>query len=268
MFKKYLVVGLSLTMLALGGCQATQSSQPVHENAPTIANKKQVAKTAATLAKKTFKSGDNAYLEVNHNQSTLDVRQWQTERIKYGALDDLNRTTTNTAFLSKETLGHSNTRHRQTWQPTGWHNQPVMIDGQRVFPESRGHLIAYAISFNFNRDGVFQKGELGSSNNPKNLATQTVFSNQRTMQIFEDQVRQALTQNKKVIYQVTTVFRGNELMPRGYWVQAISTDKKLNFNAYVWNVQPKMQFDYATGRGRYDRTMTVVDQYAGNAYQN
>ncbi|WP_448949708.1 DNA/RNA non-specific endonuclease [Latilactobacillus sakei] len=263
MFKKRFIGVVALLALVLAGCQAEQTT--THKPTQTTTTHKQT-KTTTILANKTFKSGDKPYLVVNHNKSTLDVRQWQTERIKYGALDDLNRTTTNTAYLSHDTLGRSNTRERQNWRPTGWHNQPVMIDGHRVIPQNRGHLIAYAISFNFDEDGIFKKGQLGSSDNPKNLATQTEFSNQRTMQIFEDQVRQALIRHKKVIYQVTTVFRGSELMPRGYWVQAISTDKTLNFNAYVWNVEPKMQFDYATGRGRVDQTMKVADYYPGNRY--
>ncbi|WP_434976858.1 DNA/RNA non-specific endonuclease [Latilactobacillus sakei] len=178
MFKKRFIGVVALLALMLAGCQV-QPATP-HKPAQTTTTHKQ-AKTTTALAAKTFKSGDEPYLVVNHNKSTLDVRQWQTERIKYGALDDLNRTTTNTAYLSNETLGHSHTRARQNWRPTGWHNQPVMIDGHRVIPQNRGHLIAYAISFNFDKDGVFKKGQPGSNDNPKNLATQTEFSNQRTM---------------------------------------------------------------------------------------
>jgi hypothetical protein len=60
----------------------------------------------------------------------------------------------------------------------------------------------------------------------------------------EQMVRTALAQNKKVIYQVTPIFRGNELMARGVWVQAISTDGSLKFNRYLWNVQNNIVFDY------------------------
>ena len=113
--------------------------------------------------------------------------------------------------------------------------------------------------FNFDQNGSFQAGQPGSLDNPLNLATQSAYSNQQTMQIFEEKVRTALEANKKVIYKVTTVFRGNELMPRGYWVQAISTDGTLNFNDYVWNVEPGVAFDYMTGRSHLDASMQVKD---------
>jgi len=104
--------------------------------------------------------------------------------------------------------------------------------------------------------------------NPKNLATQTAYSNQKTMQIYEDQVRTAMEQGKKVIYRVTTVFRGNELMPRGYWSQAISTDGSVNFNVYIWNVEPGVSFDYATGRGKADSSLQVAGADKVNSSAN
>lgn len=88
------------------------------------------------------------------------------------------------------------------------------------------------------------------------------------MQIYEDQVRTALEQGKKVIYRVTTVFRGNELMPRGYWSQAVSTDGSVNFNVYIWNVEPGVSFDYATGRGKADSTMQVAGADKVSSSQN
>lgn len=214
--------------------------------------------TYANLAKQTYQSGSAAAIKVNSGKSMLQASLWKNSKIDYGNLDSLNRTTTDTAYLSKANLGRSAGRAAQTWSPTGWHNQPVTVNGKRVFPQNRGHLIAYTISFNLTNTGQFQNGQDGSLDNPKNLATQTAYSNQRTMQIYEDQVRTALEQNKKVIYRVTTVFRGNELMPRGYWSQAVSTDGSVNFNVYIWNVEPGVRFDYATGRGKADSSMQVA----------
>ncbi|WP_459783073.1 hypothetical protein [Pediococcus ethanolidurans] len=48
-------------------------------------------------------------------------------------------------------------------------------------------------------------------------------------------------------------------MPIGYHLQALSTDKSLDFNVFVWNVEPGIKFDYATGRSRIDRSMKVSD---------
>ena len=44
---------------------------------------------------------------------------------------------------------------------------------------------------------------------------------------------------------------------RGVHLQAISTDKSLNFNVYIFNVQPGYKFDYQTGRVAADKDMYV-----------
>lgn len=212
------------------------------------------------LAYKSFVSGSAPYITVNNNVAELSATDWHTEEIDYSPLDRLNRVGSATAYLSKRNLGSSESRIEQHWQPTGWHNQPVRVNGKRIFPQNRGHLIAYTLSFNFDQDGHYRSGEFGSLDNPKNLATQTAFSNQTTMQVFESQVRDALKHNKKVIYKVTPVFRDQELMPRGYWSQALSTDGTLNFNVYIWNVEPGISFDYATGRGHANRNERISNK--------
>lgn len=248
-----LVLGL---MAALGGAFNTiQQSDSNQSNAPIVSQSKTIG--SDRLARLQFKSGNPAYQIVNHNQSTLNAKSWQRNEIKYGELDRLNRTTTVTGYLEKRNLVRSSTRTRQTWNPTGWHQKRMNLNGKRIEVQNRGHLLAYSITGKFNEDGTYDNGSLGSLDNPKNLATQTEFSNQRTMQIFEEKVRNALIQNKKVIYQVTTIFKGNELMPRSYHVQAISTDKTLNFNALVWNVEPGVQFDYQTGRSRTNQQWKI-----------
>ncbi|HIE1182628.1 TPA: DNA/RNA non-specific endonuclease, partial [Enterococcus faecalis] len=201
-----------------------------------------------------FQSGDSAVFTVNNGRSTLDISQWQENKVIYGDLDSLNRTTVVTAYLDKQNLGRSEVRERQVWKPTGWHQKKV--DGELIV--NRGHLLAYTSSFNFDSDGNFREGESGSQDNPKNLATQTAFSNQNVQTIYEKKVRDAQkTTDNKVIYQIVTVFRGNELMPRGYWLQAIDSNGILNFNVYVYNVQPKVVFNYEDGTSTIDRSLTI-----------
>lgn len=74
---------------------------------------------------------------------------------------------------------------------------------------------------------------------------------------FESKVRDALRANKKVIYQATPIFRGNELMARGINLQAISTDKSLDFNVYIFNVQPGYVFNYANGNSTMNKSFIV-----------
>lgn len=201
-----------------------------------------------------FSSGDSAVIEVNGNNSTLDTNEWIENRVYYGDLDYLNRTTTVTAYINKNNLGKSEGRSRQVWQPTGWNQKTV--NGETI--QNRGHLLSYTSSFNFDSDGNYVQGEDGSEDNPKNLATQTAYSNQKVQTKYEEMVRNAQKMNEnKIVYQITTIFRGDELMPRGYWLQAKDTNGTLDFNVYEFNVQPKVIFDYATGKATIDRQLVV-----------
>nr|WP_314576145.1 DNA/RNA non-specific endonuclease [Enterococcus gilvus] len=122
---------------------------------------------------------------VDQNKSTLDPSKWQSEHVFYGDLDARHRTTCVTAYLSQRNLGRSKGRERQVWKPTGWHQKQV--NGEAIY--NRGHLLAYTSSFNFDQDGNFKEGENGSIDNPKNLATQTAYANQKLQTTYETLVR-------------------------------------------------------------------------------
>ncbi|EHS7923990.1 DNA/RNA non-specific endonuclease [Enterococcus faecalis] len=266
------MIGLILTGVVFGNKQditnfLAPATQEVALKVPKPLEKKKVQTKETTpatapydvnqyeqLAALDFQSGDSAVFTVNNGRSTLDISQWQENKVIYGDLDSLNRTTVVTAYLDKQNLGRSEGRERQVWKPTGWHQKKV--DGELIV--NRGHLLAYTSSFNFDSDGNFREGESGSQDNPKNLATQTAFSNQNVQTIYEKKVRDAqkITGNK-VIYQIVTIFRGNELMPRGYWLQAIDSNGILNFNVYLYNVQPKVVFNYEDGTSTIDRSLTI-----------
>ncbi len=207
------------------------------------------------LAKLDFKSGDRAYIDVNHNKSTLIKNAWKVNKVIYSNLDSLNRTShSNTAFLEKRNVANDSLRVRQFVQPTGWHYNHR--NGTQIY--NRGHLIAYSTSAGIDQDGNYNpNNQSGDQNNPKNLFTQSAYSNQKIQTIFESKVRRALRENKRVIYQATPIFRGNELMARGINLQAISTDGSLDFNVYLFNVQPRCVYNYNDGRAKIDRQMIV-----------
>lgn len=211
------------------------------------------------LSKLEFNSGDNIVYTVNDNKSTLNPSEWAGPKIEYSDLDDLNRTQTALAHLTKENYGKSEGRSGQRWNPTGWNNQSKKIDGKKTDVHNRGHLIAYTISFNLDDDGNKKEGELGSIDNPKNLFTQTAYSNQVTFQRYEELVRNAIKDGHKVLYRVQPVFRDNEKMARGLWAQAISDDESVNFNVYIFNVQPNISYNYLNGTSKIDKNMNVND---------
>lgn len=237
--------------------QTSNSSQQVVNNATTAdTNYGGLSNTDyQKLANLDFKSGDKAYVYVNNNKSTLIKNAWKVNKVIYSNLDNLNRTShSNTAFLEPRNVANDSLRVRQFINPTAWHSNRE--NGTQIY--NRGHLIAYSISAGIDQDGNYNpNNQSGDQNNPKNLFTQTAFSNQKIQTIFESKVRNSLKQGNKIIFQATPIFRGNELMARGINLQAISLTSNLNFNVYLFNVQPDYVFDYNNGRAKIDRNMVV-----------
>ena len=237
--------------------QEASSSQQVVNNA-TTANTNYGGlsnEDYQKLANLDFKSGDKAYVYVNNNKSTLIKNAWKVNKVIYSNLDNLNRTShSNTAFLEPRNVANDSLRVRQFINPTAWHSNRE--NGTQIY--NRGHLIAYSVSAGIDQDGNYNpNNQSGDQNNPKNLFTQTAFSNQKIQTIFEGKVRNALKQGNKIIFQATPIFRGNELMARGINLQAISLNNNLNFNVYLFNVQPDYVFDYNNGRAKIDRNVVV-----------
>lgn len=259
---------IALVIIIWGGWfKLNSSNQVAHQNQD---NSQQVVKNATTadtnygglssadyqkLANLDFKSGDKAYVYVNNNKSTLIKNAWKVNKVIYSNLDNLNRTShSNTAFLEPRNVANDSLRVRQFINPTAWHSNRE--NGTQIY--NRGHLIAYSVSAGIDQDGNYNpNNQSGDQNNPKNLFTQTAFSNQKIQTIFEGKVRNALKQGNKVIFQATPIFRGNELMARGINLQAISLNNNLEFNVYIYNVQPDYVFDYNNGRAKIDRNMVV-----------
>ncbi len=237
--------------------QTSNSSQQVVNNATTAdTNYGGLSNTDyQKLANLDFKSSDKAYVYVNNNKSTLIKNAWKVNKVIYSNLDNLNRTShSNTAFLEPRNVANDSLRVRQFINPTAWHSNRE--NGTQIY--NRGHLIAYSISAGIDQDGNYNpNNQSGDQNNPKNLFTQTAFSNQKVQTIFESKVRNSLKQGNKIIFQATPIFRGNELMARGINLQAISLTSNLNFNVYLFNVQPDYVFDYNNGRAKIDRNMVV-----------
>lgn len=204
-----------------------------------------------------YKSGQDATVTINNNKSTLNPSNWKSNQVDYQNLDRLNRTSSsNVAYLENRNLASGDLRVRQYVNPTGWHQK--FVNGQPII--NRGHLIAYSISKGISSSGRYSSSDMsGDQNNPRNLFTQTAFANQKVQTIYESKIRNALYHHKRVIFYAKPFFKGNELMARGVQLQAISTDKTLNFNVYIFNVEPGVKFDYLTGRSTIDRNMNVPD---------
>ena len=251
------IIGAVTTVIAMGGAYLAKEevSLPfLHKSNETPSKTVNQGSTSnqdkTELNQKEFKSGMAIKEDVNSGKSTLNPSEWVGPKITYSPLDSENRVGAATAYLTKENYGKSEGREGQKWSPTGWHNQALKVNGKRVFPQNRGHLIGYTMTFNLDSDGNKKTGELGSIDNPKNLFSQSAYSNQVTFQTYEEMVRTSIKKGSKVTYRVEPIFKDNELMARGLWAQAVSDTGDLNFNVYIYNVQPGVEFNYSTGTSK------------------
>jgi len=187
------------------------------------------------LAAKTYDGTQTITVNDNHpafSAAELSTAQgaWQ----RYGNLDHLNRVTAANALLNVSLMPKAK-REPLNVNPTGWHNKKVASG----WLYNRSHLIGYQLT--------------GQNNNFKNLMTGTRSLNAPEMVTYENQVADYLKADPKhyVRYQVTPIFKGNELLARGVQMrgQSIGSDA-VSFNIYIINVQSGMTLNYNDGTSR------------------
>lgn len=127
-------------------------------------------------------------------------------------------------------------------RPSGWYQAKYegIVDSTPPFLYNRCHLIAYCLT--------------GQNANEKNLITGTRYLNVNGMLPFEEQVARYLDQNDHhVLYRVTPIFEGDNLLASGVLMEAYSVEDEgsgISFCVYCYNVQPGISIDYRTGENR------------------
>lgn len=119
-------------------------------------------------------------------------------------------------------------------QPSGWIQAKYdFVDGKYLY--NRCHLIGYQLS--------------GENANELNLITGTRSFNVDAMLPFENEVAEYVEDtDHHVLYRVTPVFRGNNLLATGVLIEAESVeDDTIEFCVFCYNVQPGVSIDYADG---------------------
>ena len=102
---------------------------------------------------------------------------------------------------------------------------------------NRCHLIAYCLA--------------GENANEKNLITGTRYMNVEGMLPFEEKVADYVKRTDNyVLYRVTPIFEGDNLVASGVLMEAKSVEddgKGIQFCVYCYNIQPGIVINYATG---------------------
>ena len=181
------------------------------------------------------------YKEVNNNKPTFtDSEKELTEKEEYSDLDSLGRVGVAFALVSKSTMPTTKRGSIGMIKPAGWHTVKYdFVDGKYLY--NRCHLIAHQLT--------------GQNANPKNLMTCTRSMNVDGMLPFENKVANYIKETSNhVLYRVTPVFDGDNLVANGAYMEAYSIEDKgkLSFNVYVYNVQKGVTIDYKTGESKLE----------------
>ena len=155
----------------------------------------------------------------------------------YGELDALGRCTVTFANVCPQTQPTEKRGTIGQVRPSGWHTVKYndLIDGNYLY--NRCHLIGYQLT--------------GENANISNLITGTRYLNVEGMLPFEDMVDDYVDETgNQVLYRVTPIFKGDELVARGVRMEAWSVEDAgtgICFDVFCYNVQPGIVIDYATG---------------------
>lgn len=257
MRNRFLTLTLSLIFL-LSSCTANNGSDGVTEQLE-IATTPSPAITQAPIPTETptpqyhFSIEDipaysgQPYTTLNSNIPFFTDGELITEPFeKYSPLDSLGRCGVAYANICKELMPTEERQGIGQVKPAGWHTvrYEVVGKGSAGFLYNRCHLIAY---------------ELAAENaNERNLITGTRYMNMQGMRYFEDSVADYVkATNNHVIYRVTPIYNGDNLLCDGLQIEAKSVEDNgagICFNAFCYNVQPGVIIEYATGESRLDET--------------
>ena len=125
-------------------------------------------------------------------------------------------------------------------KPSGWQTAKYDFIDNGGYLYNRCHMIGWQLT--------------GENANRRNLITGTRYLNVEGMLPFEDEVADYVrSTGNHVLYRVTPVFEGDELVARGVLMEALSMEDGgdgVRFCVFCYNVQPGVTIDYATGISR------------------
>ncbi len=177
------------------------------------------------------------YVVIDDNEPNFPEEDFTSEGFEeYSPLDDLGRCGVAYANVGIETMPTEERGSISNVKPTGWQSvQYDFVDGKSLY--NRCHLIGFQLT--------------GENANRQNLITGTRYMNVDGMLPFENMVADYVKETENhVLYRVTPIFEGDNLVANGVQMEAESVEDKgegVCFNVYVYNNQPGVTIDYATG---------------------
>ena len=190
------------------------------------------------------------YITLNNNEPEFTEEELTTKSYEsYSELDSLGRCGAAMASIGEDLMPEEERGSIGQVKPSGWHTVKYdNVDGKYLY--NRCHLIGYQLT--------------AENANEKNLITGTRYLNVEGMLPFENMVADYIKETKNhVLYRVTPVFEGDNLVASGVIMEAESVEDQgegISYHVFVYNVQPGIEIDYTTGDSEYTGEEAGTDQ--------
>lgn len=222
----------------------TKSKKTKHQKTKSSRSKKHTSSRSGRAQKKVTRANvkipkysGSPYVKV-HNNVPFFKKADLTKKVfeRYSRLDALGRCRTAFANVCKATMPKAKRGAIGMVKPTGWHTVKYNnVDGKYLY--NRCHLIGYQLT--------------AENANEQNLMTGTRYLNVDGMLPFENMVADYVKEtNNHVLYRVTPMYTGDNLLADGVLMEAKSVEDKgegISYCVFVYNVQPGIKIDYETG---------------------
>ncbi|WP_292144287.1 DNA/RNA non-specific endonuclease [Butyrivibrio sp.] len=204
----------------------------------------EAAESAASFA-------GSASVAINNNVPEFTADEITTDSYEsYGNFDSLGRCTAAMACVGKDIMPTEERGSIGSVKPTGWNQNkyPGIVNSEPPYLYNRCHLIGYQLT--------------GENANEKNLITGTRYFNIEGMLPYENRVAGYVeSTGNHVMYRVTPIFSGNNLLCDGVKMEAYSVEdggSGVSFNVFCYNVQPGVLINYADGSNQLDEGFVIT----------
>ena len=239
--KKALSLILVLILAFLVGC-ATKPVQKPQENTVTLSDVPEFS--------------SSPYIALNGNIPNFSKKELSSAPFEnYSPLDALGRCGVAVACISRELMPTEERGSIGQVKPSGWHTVKYdIVDGKYLY--NRCHLIGFQLT--------------GENANECNLITGTRYMNVEGMLPFENMIADYIKEtNNRVLYRVTPIYDGSNLVASGVQLEAMSVEDKgegICFNVYVYNNQPGITIDYTTGESKLSGENNVTSNQVKDTF--
>lgn len=220
-----LLSGVLVLSLLLSGCELGLPQE-----------NQQASAVSVSLEEVPAYSG-SPYVELDGNQPGFSLEERTTDSFEtYSTLDALGRCGPAYACVGQDLMPTEDRESISSVRPTGWVQAEYdFVEGGSLY--NRCHLIGFQLT--------------GENANEENLITGTRYMNVEGMLPFENMVADYIKETgNHVLYRAAPIFEGENLVASGVVMEALSVEDEgegVCFHVYVYNVQPGVEIDYATG---------------------